>query len=188
MESVVITGMGVVSPLGSDCDTLWTNLVDGASGIQSIPDLKDLTVTMGGPARGFDPARYLGAKELRHLDRYCQMAITAGLDAVQASTLAPGTYPEDRIGIMIGTGAGGIASLEEQHRTFLEKGPRRVSPMTVPMFIVNMASGMLAVRLGAKGPGMDVSSACATGGHRSEERRVGKECEVPCRSRWSPYH
>jgi len=165
MESVVITGMGVVSPLGSDCDTLWTNLVDGASGIQSIPDLKDLTVTMGGPARGFDPARYLGAKELRHLDRYCQMAITAGLDAVQASTLAPGTYPEDRIGIMIGTGAGGIASLEEQHRTFLEKGPRRVSPMTVPMFIVNMASGMLAVRLGAKGPGMDVSSACATGGH-----------------------
>lgn len=165
MESVVITGMGVVSPLGSDCVTLWNNLVGGVSGIKNIPELSELTVTMGGPAHGFEPTRYLGAKDLRHLDRYCQMALTAGLDAVQASTLAPGTYPEDRIGIMIGTGAGGIASLEEQHRAFLEKGPRRVSPMTVPMFIVNMASGMLAVRLGAKGPGMDVSSACATGGH-----------------------
>lgn len=165
MESVVITGMGVVSPLGSDCVTLWTNLVEGASGIKSIPELNDLTVTMGGPAHGFDPTRYLGAKELRHLDRYCQMALTAGLDAVEASTLTPGTYSEERIGIIIGTGAGGISSLEEQHRAFLEKGHRRISPLTVPMFIVNMASGLLAVRLGAKGPGMDVSSACATGGH-----------------------
>jgi len=165
MESVVITGMGIVSPLGSDCVTLWRNLVDGASGIKSIPGLNDLTVTMGGPAHGFDPTRYLAAKELRHLDRYCQMALTAGLDAVEASSLTPEMYPEDRIGIIIGSGAGGISSLEEQHRSFLEKGHRRISPLTVPMFIVNMASGMLAVRLGAKGPGMDVSSACATGGH-----------------------
>ena len=103
MESVVITGMGVVSPLGSDCVTLWNNLVGGVSGIKNIPELSELTVTMGGPAHGFEPTRYLGAKDLRHLDRYCQMALTAGLDAVQASTLAPGTYPEDRIGIMIGT-------------------------------------------------------------------------------------
>ena len=165
MESVVITGMGVVSPLGSTCESLWSNLVDGASGIKNIPEFNDLTVTMGGPAHGFDPTRYLGAKELRHLDRYCQMAITAGMDAIEAAALAPDTYPEDRVGIIIGTGAGGLSSLEEQHRAFLEKGHRRVSPLTVPMFIVNMASGMLAVRIGAKGPGMDVSSACATGGH-----------------------
>jgi 3-oxoacyl-[acyl-carrier-protein] synthase II len=165
MESVVITGMGVVSPLGSTCEALWKNLVEGASGIKIIPELHDLTVTMGGPAHGFDPTRYLGAKELRHLDRYCQMAVTAGMDAYEAAALTPQTYTEDRIGIMIGTGAGGLSSLEEQHRAFLEKGPRRVSPLTVPMFIVNMAAGMLAVRIGAKGPGMDVSSACATGGH-----------------------
>ncbi len=165
MESVVITGMGVVSPLGSDCLTLWNNLVGGASGIKNIPELKELTVTMGGPAQGFEPTRYLGAKDLRHMDRYCQMALCAGLDAVEDAQLSPGSYPDDRIGVMIGTGAGGLASLEEQHRAFLEKGHRRVSPLTVPMFIVNMASGTLAVRVGAKGPGMDVSSACATGGH-----------------------
>ena len=165
MERVVITGMGVVSPLGSTCETLWENLIGGASGIESIAQLQDLPVTMGGPAQGFDPTRYLSAKDLRHSDRYSQMALTAGLDAITAAHLTHDTYPEDRIGVMIGTGAGGMATIEAQHRTYLEKGPRRISPLTVPMFIVNMASGVLATRIGAKGPGMDVSSACATGGH-----------------------
>jgi len=165
MESVVITGMGVVSPLGSDLETLWDNLIQGRSGIEDIAVFKDLPVTMGGPAKGFDPARYLGAKDMRHLDRYSQMALTAGLDAIVHAGLQATDYPEDRIGVMIGTGAGGVATLEEQHYAFLEKGPRRVSPLTVPMNIVNMASGVLATRIGARGPGMGVSSACATGGH-----------------------
>lgn len=165
MERVVITGMGVVSPLGCDCRTLWDNLIHGISGIETIAAFHDLPVTMGGAAQGFDPARYLGAKDMRHLDRYSQMALSAGLDAVAAAGLSPETYPEERVGVMIGSGAGGISTLDEQIQIFHERGPRRVSPLTVPMYIVNMASGILATRLRAKGPGMDVSSACATGGH-----------------------
>jgi len=164
-KTVAVTGIGVISPLGCDVHTLWDNLINGISGIEPVEELKDLPVTFGGHARGFDPGRYLGNKEMRHMDRYGQMAVTSGLDAYAHAGLTRETYPDHRIGVLMGTGSGGIATLEEQHRNFLERGPRRVSPLTVPMYVVNMGAGELAIRIRAKGPGMDVSSACATGGH-----------------------
>ncbi len=157
--------MGVVSPLGSDTQTLWDNLIQGNSGIVFVEALSELPVTFGGPAKGFDPTRYLGSKELRHMDRYCQMALTACLDAYQQSGLNAETYPDHRVGVLIGSGAGGMTTIEEQIPTFHEKGPRRVSPLTVPMFITNIAPAECAKRIQAKGPCFSLSSACATGGH-----------------------
>jgi len=165
MNKVAITGIGVVSPLGSDIVTLWDNLIQGNSGIVSVEDFEDLPVTFGGVARDFDPSRHLGSKEMRHLDRYSQMALTAGLDAYHHSGLNPDTYPPYRTGVLIGTGSGGVSTLEKQIPVFLERGARRVSPLTAPMFIGNTASAELAMRIQAKGPGMGISSACATGGH-----------------------
>ncbi len=165
MEDIAVTGMGVVSPLGSDVQSLWNALVSGSSGIKHIDALEGLPVSIGGPAKGFDPTKHLSKKDIRHMDRFSQFAVFAGLDAVAGSGLKEGTYPEERIGVIIGSGAGGAFTFEEQVSIFHEKGPRRVSPLTVPMHIINIASGLLAMRLGARGPGMGVSSACATGGH-----------------------
>jgi 3-oxoacyl-[acyl-carrier-protein] synthase II len=164
-KTVAVTGIGVISPLGCDAHTLWDNLINGISGIEPVEELKDLPVTFGGRARGFDPERYLGSKEMRHMDRYGQMAVTAGLDAYAHAGLTRETYPDHRLGVLMGTGSGGMATVEEQIRIFMTRGSRRVSPLTVPMYVVNMGAGELAIRIQAKGPGMDVSSACATGGH-----------------------
>jgi 3-oxoacyl-[acyl-carrier-protein] synthase II len=164
-KTVVVTGIGVISPLGSDVSTLWENLIHGISGIEHIEELQGLPVTFGGPAKGFDPARYLGPKEIRHMDRYSQMAVSCGLDAYNHACLNPDSYPEHRGGVLMGTGSGGISTLEEQIPTFQTKGHRRVSPLTVPMYIPNIASAELAMKIKFKGPGMGLSSACATGGH-----------------------
>jgi 3-oxoacyl-[acyl-carrier-protein] synthase II len=164
-KTVVVTGIGVVSPLGSDVETLWENLIHGISGIEPIEELKGLPITFGGPAKGFDPARYLGPKEIRHMDRYTQMAVSCGLDACSHARLNADSYPEHRVGVLMGTGSGGMSTLEEQIPIFHTKGHRRVSPLTVPMYIPNIASAELAMKIKFKGPGMGVSSACATGGH-----------------------
>jgi len=165
MKKVAITGLGVVSPLGSDIQILWDNLLEAQSGIERIDAFADLPVTFGGPVKGFDPSRYLGQKELRHLDRYSQMAVTAGLDAYEQSALKEDSYSPCKTGVLVGTGAGGVNTLESQIAAFTNRGPRRVSPMTAPMFIGNSASAELAMRVQAKGPGMGIASACATGGH-----------------------
>jgi 3-oxoacyl-[acyl-carrier-protein] synthase II len=165
MRKVAVTGLGVVSPLGSDTGTLWDNLIQGKSGIVPIEEFSDLPVTFGGRAQGFDPSRYLGQKELRHMDRYSQMAVTAGLDAYHHAHLDLDTYPPHRIGVIIGSGSGGMSTIESQIQTFHTRGARRVSPVTAPMFITNMASAECSIRIQAKGPGMGVTSACATGGH-----------------------
>ncbi len=165
MKQIAITGIGVVSPLGSDTRTLWDNLVQGKSGIDTIGEFSELPVTFGGRATAFDPERYLGNKELRHMDRYAQFALTAGLDAYQNAGLNSDTYPSYRTGVLIGSGSGGIETIEEQMNVFHTRGARRVSPMTVPMFITNIGPAELAKRIQAKGPGFSLSSACATGGH-----------------------
>lgn len=165
VERVAVTGIGVVSPLGCELETVWSNLTQGVSGITTLPALEGLPVTFGGQARGFCPENYIEPKELRHLDRYAQMAVTAGLDAWTMAGVASGTYAPERVGVMACSGAGGLESLENSIKNFNEKGPRRVSPMTVPMFIPNIASGVLAMRLNVNGPGFCVSSACASGNH-----------------------
>ena len=165
MERIAVTGIGVVSPLGCKREILWNNLLQGKSGIEAIESLQDLPVSFGGPAKDFDPTAYVSSKELRHLDRFSQMALVSGLDAVSQAGIDSATYPEERIGVLMGSGAGGIATLEQQIKIFNERGPRRISPLTAPMFILNIASGVLAMRIQAKGPGMGIASACATGGH-----------------------
>jgi len=157
--------MGVVSPLGSDIQTLWDNLIQGKSGITHVQELSQLPVTFGGKALGFDPERYLGGKELRHMDRYAQMELFAALDACAQARLGPEAYAPHRKGVIIGSGSGGMRTIEEQMGVFFTKGPRRISPMTVPMFITNVGPAECAKRIGAKGPGFSVSSACATAGH-----------------------
>jgi 3-oxoacyl-[acyl-carrier-protein] synthase II len=165
MERISITGMGVVSPLGSTTEDLWNNISLGKSGIRKINSFDGLPVTFGGEATGFDPSKYLGNKDSGRLDRFAQMGVTAGLDAIKQAGIARETYPEFRIGVIIGTGSGGVATYDEQSSVFRDRGPKRVSPLTVPMYIVNMATGYLAIIIGAKGPGMAVASACATGAH-----------------------
>ncbi len=157
--------MGVVSPLGSDIQTFWDNLLLGKSGISHVQEFSDLPVTFGGKASGFDPERHLGGKELRHMDRYAQMELSACLDACAQARLTPEACAPHRLGVLIGSGAGGIGTLEEQMGVFFSRGPRRVSPVTVPMFITNVGPAECAKRIGAKGPGFSVSSACATAGH-----------------------
>ena len=164
-KRIAVTGIGVVSPLGSDCKTLWEHLIQGISGIGTIEELSGLPVTFGGRARAFDPARHLGPKDIRRMDRYTQIAVSCGLDAFAQAGISPESYPGHRVGVLMGTGAGGMNTIEEQIAAFREKGHRRVSPLTVPMFIPNIASAELAMKIGARGPGMGLSSACATGGH-----------------------
>ncbi len=164
-KTVAVTGIGVVSPLGSDPQTLWENLINGISGIGTIEELSGLPVTFGGRAASFDPAQRFSPKEVRRMDRYTQMALSCGLDAYARAGLGGDAYPDRRMGVLMGTGAGGMATIEEQIPLFHEKGPKRVSPLTVPMFIPNIASAELAMKIGAKGPGMGLSSACATGAH-----------------------
>jgi len=165
MERIVITGMGVVSPLGNSPEELWSGVSLGRSGIAKIESLEGLPVTFGGLALNFNPSKYLGNKNSGRLDRYSQMGVTAGLDAVNQAGINKETYPEFRVGVIVGTGSGGMITHDEQGALFREKGPKRVSPLAVPMFIVNMATGYLSILTGAKGPGMAVASACATGGH-----------------------
>lgn len=165
MDRIVITGMGVVSPLGNTIEELWDGISSGRSGIRKIDFLEDLPVTFGGLASTFNPAKYLGSKDSGRLDRYAQIGVTAGIDAVNQAGITKDTYPEFRTGVIIGTGAGGIATFEDQNAVFRERGPKRMSPLSVPMYIPNMATGYLSILTGAKGPGMAVASACATGGH-----------------------
>jgi 3-oxoacyl-[acyl-carrier-protein] synthase II len=165
MEHIVITGMGVVSPLGNTPEELWQNVSSGRSGIAKIDFLEGLPATFGGLALCFNPSKYLGNKDSGRLDRHAQMGVTAGLDAVNQAGITKETYPEFRTGVLVGTGAGGVATFEEQNAVFRERGPKRMSPLSVPMYIANMTTGYLSILIGAKGPGMAVASACATGGH-----------------------
>ncbi|MCD6571573.1 MAG: beta-ketoacyl-ACP synthase II [Deltaproteobacteria bacterium] len=165
MDRVVVTGIGVVSPLGRDLSSLWRNLIQGVSGIKSIDEFKGLPVSIGGKAKGFDPTKHLSSREIRHLDRFSQMALIAGMDAIKDAGIDKGTYPDDRIGVLIGSGIGGVSTLETQIALFNSRGAKRVSPLTVPMCIINMASGEIARRIDAKGPGMGIATACASSGH-----------------------
>jgi 3-oxoacyl-[acyl-carrier-protein] synthase II len=165
MDRIVFTGMGVVSPLGCTVEELWNGVSSGRSGIAKIDFLEGLQTDFGGLSLSFNPSKYLGNKDSGRLDRYAQMGVTAGLDAVNQAGITKDTYPEFRTGVIIGTGAGGVFTYEEQNTVFRERGPKRMSPLSVPMYIPNMATGYLSILTGAKGPGMSVASACATGAH-----------------------
>ncbi|MBP7559613.1 MAG: beta-ketoacyl-ACP synthase II [Armatimonadetes bacterium] len=163
---VVVTGVGVVSPLGASTADTWRGLCEGVSGAGYITrfDAQEYDVRIAAEAWDFDPAAVLDPKSARRMDRFCQMAIAAGLEAIRESGLDIAANA-DRIGTCVCSGIGGMATWETQYQILLEKGPSRVSPFLIPMLVVNMASGNLAIEVGARGPSMTVISACASSLH-----------------------
>jgi len=164
---VVITGMGVVTPLGSDLNVFWQNLLAGNSGIGPVTrfDTTNFDCKIGGEVKDFNPEDFMPAKETRRTDRFTQYAIGAAKLAVADSKLECDKEDLNRVGVLIGSGIGGMETIEEQTAILLKKGPGRVSPFMIPMLIVNMASGYVSMLLGAKGPNLAVVSACATATH-----------------------
>jgi len=165
---VVITGMGAISPLGSDLNTLWNNLVSGRSGVSTITafDASELPTRIAAEVKDFNPEDYIDRKDARRMDRFVHFAVAASKLALQDADLHIGTNADpERTGVIIGSGIGGLGTWEEQHTTLLEKGHKRVSPFFIPMMIANMASGYVSMLTGAKGPNTTIVTACATGSH-----------------------
>ena len=165
---VVVTGMGVVTSLGSDLPTLWNNLLAGKSGISKIEafDTSDYTTKIAAEIKDFDPAVYIDKKDLRKMDRFVQFGVAASKMAIEDAKLRIGENADpDRVGVVVGSGIGGLGTWEDQHTILMNKGPRRVSPFFIPMMIANMASGQISMLTGAKGPNTAAVSACATGTH-----------------------
>ncbi len=166
---VVVTGLGAVTPVGSDAATTWEALTAGRSGVAAIEsfDMPDLPVQIAAEVKGFDPDELFGRRTARRKDRFCLFAMAAAAEAVADAGLDVDPEGEGRpdIGAYIGTAIGGILTLVENYDSLLEGGPRRVSPFFVPMMMPNAASGSVAIMFGLQGPNVSVASACATGSH-----------------------
>jgi len=162
---VVVTGLGVISPVGLDVPAMWQNLVAGRSGIGPIThfDASDWAVRIAGEVRGFDPVDYMSAKEARRMDRFAQFAVAATQQAVAQARLKVDQAIADQVGVIVGAGMGGINTYTEELKVLLEKGPRRVSPFLIPMITVDVAAVQIALLTGARGPNWGLSSACSTG-------------------------
>ena len=162
---VVVTGMGAVTPLGLDIESYWKGLKSGHSGIDRITqfDAERLDSQIAGEVKGFDPLQYMDRKELRHTERFVQFSVASALQAVEHARLKIDVSNAPRTGVIIGVGMGGLDILLRQHDILREKGPDRISPFLVPMMIPDMASGQVAITLGAKGPNFCTTSACASG-------------------------
>ena len=167
MRRVVATGLGVVAPNGIGVETFWQNLVNGVSGIDRITrfDASYHDTKIAAEVKGFDPLLYMEKKEVKKMDRFIHYALAGAIMAVDEARLTVKEVERSRIGVLIGTGMGGIPALEETHKTMLEKGPGRISPFFIPSIITNLASGHIAIRFGVRGPNSCVSTACATGNH-----------------------
>lgn len=161
---VVVTGMGAISPIGNDVPTMWKNMVDGVCGIEIITafDTSDLKVHIAGTVKDFDPTQYIEKKEVRKLDPYTQYAIAAAQQAVDDSGII-GKIDENRFGVYIGAGIGGLQTFVKNTVGMENGGSRKVSPFFIPMMIGNIATGNVAIRFNAKGASLSVMSACATG-------------------------
>ncbi|MES9685510.1 beta-ketoacyl-ACP synthase II [Gottfriedia acidiceleris] len=165
MRRIVITGMGVISPLGNDVDTVWNNLINGKSGITAIDtiDVSNLKTKVAGIVRDFDAEERWGRKEARKLDRFCQFALAAAEQAFESSQLQLEKIDLERLGVYVGSGIGGINTFIENVNLLNERGPGRVSPSLVPMMISNAAAAQISIRLGALGPSLSPVTACSIG-------------------------
>ena len=162
---VVVTGMGVISPVGLNVPGMWQNLIEGRSGIEPITlfDASSFDVRIAGEAHGFDPNNYIPAKEARRIDRFAQFALAALQEALQQSQLNVQEHDPYEIGAIIGSSAGGVTTYNSGFNTLREKGPRRLNPFHVPAVSIDAAAVQVALRTGARGPNHGVASACATG-------------------------
>lgn len=165
MRRVAVTGLGVISPIGNDKDTFWNNVKKGVCGIGRVTrfDASEYACQVAGEVKDFDAAEYMDKKEARRMDRYTHFAVAAAKMALEDSALE--LYKTDlcRVGVITGSGIGGIETFESQLKTFLEKGPGRVSPFFIPMMISNIAAAQIAIMTGAKGANFNITSACASG-------------------------
>lgn len=163
-KRVVVTGLGIVSPLGIGVDTFWANLTAGVSGVGRITrfDPEGYTTQIAAEVKDFDPADYFEKKEARRLDRFTQFALVATREALADAGLQLEKADRDRVGVILGTGIGGIETLEEQHKILLNRGPDRVSPFFIPMMIANMGAGQIAINYGLRGHNVTTVSACAS--------------------------
>jgi beta-ketoacyl-acyl-carrier-protein synthase II len=164
-QRIVVTGMGVVSPVGLDVPTMWQNLVAGRSGIGPVTlfDASEYGSRIAGEAHGFDPLNYMDAKDARRADRFVQFAIAAVQEAMDQSGLVIDEQNSRDVGVIVGSGVGGIWTYSEEFAKLRDYGPRRVSPFLVPMITVDVPAVQIALRTGARGPNLGVASACSTG-------------------------
>lgn len=164
-KRVVVTGMGCISPVGNTVEETWKSLLAGKSGAGPITlfDASRHKTRFAAEVKGFDPAAFFGSREARKMDRFTQFAAAAALEALAHARLTIDDSNRHRVGIVIGTGIGGIGTIMEQVEILRERGPERISPFLVPMMISDSAAGMLAIRLGARGPNMALATACASG-------------------------
>src|SRR3984893_18479870 len=164
---VAVTGLGFVTPIGNDVETVWSNLVEGVSGVGPIThfDASNYSTRIAAEVKGFEPERYMDRKTARHLGRYCQFALGPSQQALAQAGLVPGDMDPDDVGVIVSSGIGGMEEIEKSHTALMERGVRRISPFTVPMMIADMAAGIVAIHLHAGGPNYAIVSACASGSH-----------------------
>jgi 3-oxoacyl-[acyl-carrier-protein] synthase II len=164
---VVVTGLGLVTPLGVGTEETWDGIINGRSGVRRIIsfDPTGFATQIAGEVPGFNPEDFVGAKDVKKMDRFIQYAVAAAHMAVDDSGLKITDGNAERVGVIVGSGMGGLRSLENYHTVLLEKGPRRITPFFIPMLIINLASGQISIRFGAKGPNSAAVTACAAGTH-----------------------
>ncbi len=164
---VVVTGLGLVIPTGIGVKTAWENICHGRSGIGPLTrfDPNGFETKIAGEVKGFNPEDYIEKKEIKKMDLFIQYALAATKEAIEDAELKITPENSERIGVIVGTGLGGLPTIEKYHKILLEKGPGRISPFFIPMLIANLASGQIAIQFGIKGPNICVVTACATGAH-----------------------
>jgi 3-oxoacyl-[acyl-carrier-protein] synthase II len=165
MKRVVVTGLGAITPIGNNLTEYWDGLLSGRNGIGSITlfDASKHACRIAGEVKGFDPYEHLDRKEAKRMDRFTHFAVVATKQAVADAKFVINDLNAEQVGVLIGTGVGGLRILENQHEVYLTKGPSRVSPFLIPMMIANMAAGVSAIQIGAKGPNSCTVTACAAG-------------------------
>ncbi|MBI1869654.1 MAG: beta-ketoacyl-ACP synthase II [Chlamydiae bacterium] len=164
---VVITGLGVVTPSGNNLDEFWSNIVQGKSSAGPIKsfNVSKFDTRFACMVKNFDPSKYIGPKELKRMDPFVRFAVVAAKMALEDAHLEVNKVDSNRVGVLVGSGIGGITTVEEQHLIMLKKGPSRMSPFLIPMLIVNMAPGQISIQTGARGPNSCIATACATSAH-----------------------
>ncbi len=172
---VAVTGLGFITPIGNDQETVWSNLVEGVSGVGPIThfDTTNYSTKIAAEVRDFQPEQYMDRKTARHIGRYCQFALAAARQALAQASLDPAAMEPDDVGVIVSSGIGGMEEIERNHTALIERGVRRISPFTVPMMIADMAAGIVAMQTGAGGPNYAIVSACASSGHG-----IGEAAEI----------
>src|ERR1700757_1545662 len=172
---VAVTGMGFVTPIGNDLETVWSNLVEGVSGVGRITrfDTTNFDTKIAAEVKSFSPEDYMDRKTARHIGRYCQFALAASKQALAHANLDPARMDPDDVGVIVSSGIGGMEEIEKSHTALLERGPKRISPFPVPMISEDMAAGTVPIHTQAGGPNFAIVSACASSAHG-----IGEAAEI----------